>query len=742
MISQTPLNLKIAFISTYPPRHCGIATYTKDLTNSINKLNPHRLVEIIALDNPISEKLTYPWEVSKRIRQNEWEDYEKVLDYLNPSIIDIIVIQHEFGIFGGKNGEYIISFVEKLKKPFIITFHTILENPTPKMKQITQVLSDKASVVVVMLPAGAEILQKVYSVPQEKIVSITHGTPDFPFFGRNKIKEEMGVDDQIIMSSINLLSRGKGIEYAIKALPEIVKNYPNFIYYIIGQTHPVVLEHEGERYRTKLKRLVKKLKLRRNVRFINRYVSLETLTKYLRISDFYITPYENLEQIASGSLAYAIASGTLCISTPYKYAKELLTGRRGYFIKPKNSKSITETILNGLQSPKEMKSRRIKSYYLGRTMTWDRAAFRHIRVMDHLLKQTTRSTLFPEPKLNHLHRLTTNVGIIEHTKENDLDFKEGYSSDDNARALIVALTFQDKKLTEIYLDYLIRSEKMGKIFCDSNEKGEMVGEPGLGQWFGRTFWATSFAFRFGQTDKIRLKAKNLLVKLLPEINKINDVRTLAFILLGLCQLKNSRWKEYDKDREELLNHSLKTILDEYKKNRNPEWHWIENSLRYDNCRIPFALLKTAESFNKTEIRDLGLEMLDFIIDNTFEILPNRFRFIGCWGWMPKGGKKALFDEQPIEAGSTVQACHAAYIATGINYYKQMAYKAFAWFHGDNSLRRPLVNLDRHSIYDGITEKGLNMNQGAECIVEYLLSYCCYTDLSDKDNTKYKEFVNL
>ena len=747
-------------MSTYPPRHCGIATYTKYLIDSINKLNPHQLVEIIAMDNPISENLTYPWEVRKRIRQNQWEDYEAVLDYLNPSILDIVVIQHEFGIFGGKNGEHIVRFVKKLQKPFIVTLHTILENPTSKMKQITQFLSKHAAAVVVMLPAGSDILQRVYGIAAEKIVSITHGTPDFPFFGKDKqslrsndlkqslrskdlkIKEESGMDHQIIMSSINLLSRGKGIEYAIEALPEIIKKHPNFVYYIIGQTHPVVLEFEGEIYRNKLKKLVTKLGLYSHVKFINRYVSLNTLVKYLSLSDFYITPYENLEQIASGSLAYAIASGALCISTPYRFAKELLAGRRGYLVEPKNPSSISRTILNALQSPQEMKKMRIKSYYLGRTMTWDRAAFRHVRLMDYLLKSAYQPTIYPEPKLDHLKRLTTQVGIIEHTKEDDLNFQEGYSADDNARALIVALTFKNKKLAEIYLDYLLLSEKGGEIYCDSDGKGQMVGEAGVGQWFGRTFWASSFAFRFGSTAKMRHKAKALLIKMLPHILEIVDVRTLAFILLGLCQLKNLGWKQYTLQRQKMLDHALKTTLDEYKKNSNHEWHWIENALRYDNCRIPFALLKVAESFKKEELRPIALQMLDFILDNTFEFLPNHFRFIGSKGWMPKRGKKALFDEQPIEAGSTVQACHMAYKLTGINYYKQMVYKAYGWFYGDNILRRPLVSLKRHSVYDGITEAGLNMNQGAENIVEYLLSYSCYADLlSNGGNTKFKEFVS-
>lgn len=721
------LDLRVVFISSYPPRKCGIATYTKDLATGINSLNPDRLAEIIALDNPISEELDYPWEVSHRIRQNNWEDYEKVLTYLNNSTIDVVCLQHEYGIWGGPDGEYIVDFVRKLKKPIVITLHTVLDEPSPNQKRILEEICKKAHATVVMLPVAKDILKRVYNIPSEKVVAIHHGAPDIPFAGPEEAKKQLGLEDRIVMTNVNLLGPGRGVEYAIQALLEVVKKYPNFLYLIVGQTHPVVLKERGESYREMLHDLVKKLKLTKNVQFVNEYVSLDDLVTYVKASDFYITPYEGLAQISSGALAYAIAAGKICISTPYLYAIEMLAGGKGYLVEPKNSQSITEAILQALDHPNAMQVMRQKCYAQGRKMTWTRVGFRYLRTMDKAAKSKP-TTRYTKPTLQYLQRLTLAHGVIEHTHYHWVRHKEGYSVDDNARALIAAIQYGNKPLAQKYLGFLVSAQKDGKMYCDLTSKGTWHGEPGDGDWFGRAFWAAAYAMRFASSIRIRKEATQLVRNLLPTCKQVRSLRTLAYILLGLCYLQEAEWDELAAERLEILNQSIEKILFEYHAHSSVDWVWPDSIKAYDNARIPQALLEVSRTFNRPDLKELGLQILNFVIDSNFDVLGNHFRFIGNNGWLKKGESKALWDEQPIEAGATAQACFTAYRVSGLNYYKQMGTKAFAWFYGDNIHRRPLVNQRRQSVYDGLNPEGINLNQGAESLLEYLLAYTSYANV--------------
>ncbi len=728
LMPPAPLDLRMVFLSSYPPKRCGIGTYTKDLATGINNLNPDRLAEIIALDDAVSESLEYPWEVSHRVRQHEWTDYEKVLTYLNNSIVDIISIQHEYGIFGGPDGEFVVDFVRKLQKPYIVTFHTILENPTPNQKRILQELAEHARGIVVMLSTAVDILRDVYGVDPQKIVPIHHGAPDFPFAMDDAVKQELGLEDRIVMSSVNLISEGKGIEYAIEALPEVVKKYPNFLYLVVGQTHPVILAREGEAYREKLQGLVRALGLEKNVRFVNKYVSLEELIQYVQASDFYITPYEGMEQISSGSLAYAIAAGKLCLSTPYRYAREILAGGRGYLVESREPETITKALLHALEHPRDAHLMRTKCYAQGRKMTWALVGFKHLRVMEYLVEGGHKPTLFPAPNLDYLRHFSDRKGLLEHSIRNYRHPSEGYALDDNARALIVAIDYGDKELAQRYLSFLVKAEENGFLHCDMNAKGDWTDTASMGDWFGRGFWATAHVIRFGPTSELRKRATELFRKLLPQAKAAESIRTFAYILLGLAQLQELEWDELQVERDDLLQLGVEFMEKEFQKYGTPDWHWPEPLIHYDNPRIPQALLAVAKAYNRPELRDFGLQLLDFILDHTFDLRQNHFRFIGNKGWYRKGEARADFDEQPIEAGATVQACYMAYLLTGLGYYRDMAKKAFAWYHGDNIMRRSLFNAKRQSVYDGITHCEINLNQGAESTLEYLLAYTCYAKL--------------
>ncbi|OGY23239.1 MAG: hypothetical protein A2172_02600 [Candidatus Woykebacteria bacterium RBG_13_40_15] len=376
--------IRSIYVASYIPRKCGIATFTKDLTNAINALNPRALAEIMVLNN---NGYDYPWEVKFRINQDDLRTYIGAADYINDSSAEIVCLQHEFGLFGGKDGEYAISFLERIKKPIVTTFHTVKENPTPTQKEIIKRISLLSSAVVVMIESIADRLVKTYQVSRKKIVFVPHGVPDVPFGGTEFFKKQQKLRGKFVLGSINLLSENKGIEYAIEAIPEIVKKIPNFIYLIIGETHPVVKTKKGEEYRHRLEKLVKNLKMTKHVKFINSYLPLEELVNYLRSLDIYITPYLDPGQVASGTLSYAVGAGKACISTPYIYAQEVLDQNRGILVPFRESKSISEAIIK-IHSDQKFKSQiERKAYDYGRIMTWPSVGLQYLDLFRLILRR-------------------------------------------------------------------------------------------------------------------------------------------------------------------------------------------------------------------------------------------------------------------------------------------------------------------------------------------------------------------
>lgn len=370
-------DVRVIYVSSYIPRECGIGTYAKDLTNAINDLNPHCLAEIMVLNDP-EQKINYPWEVKFKIDQNKVEDYISAADYINRSSTEVVSLQHEFGLNGGRDGEYIVYFAERIKKPLVATLHTVLENPSSKQKEIIQRLCSLSTVVVVMVSEAVRRLKEVYDVDEKKILMIHHGVPDIPFGPTDKFKEELELAGKTVISTINLISSNKGLEYAIEGVAKVVPKYPNLLYQIIGKTHPVVARYENEDYRDELESLVAKLGIKNNVHFINRYVTLDELIQYLRGTDIYITPYLDPQQITSGALAYAVGAGKSCISTRYIYAEEVLDQGRGRLVEFKDSEAIAKNIDFLLSHPRLKKDMEFKAYSYGRMMTWTNVALRHL----------------------------------------------------------------------------------------------------------------------------------------------------------------------------------------------------------------------------------------------------------------------------------------------------------------------------------------------------------------------------
>jgi glycosyltransferase involved in cell wall biosynthesis len=369
--------VKVIYVSSYIPRQCGIATYTKDLTTAINELNPDALAEIMAV-NDLNAEYDYPWEVKFRIAQNDNQSYSDAANYINQSGAELVSIQHEFGLFGGQYGEHIVSFLEKIRRPVVTTFHTVLDKPDPQQVAVVERVARMSKAIIVMVHCAAERLNKIYGVSKRKIVTIYHGVPDIPLGPSLPHKVALNLQDYSILATINLLSSNKGVEYVIKAMPEILAKHPKVLYLVIGKTHPVVQKSEGERYRLYLEKLVKELKVEENVRFINRYLPLGELISYLRATDIYITPYLDPQQITSGALAYAIGAGKTCVSTPYVYAKEALANGRGYLVPFRDSGAVSEAVRNLLEELAVKENMERKAYGYGRHMTWSNVALKHL----------------------------------------------------------------------------------------------------------------------------------------------------------------------------------------------------------------------------------------------------------------------------------------------------------------------------------------------------------------------------
>lgn len=389
ILAEEKRDVRAIYVSSYIPRQCGIATFTKDLTNAINELNPESLAEIIAVDDPFYKNYDYPWEVKYRIKQNDFSTYTAAADYINQSSAEIVHIQHEFGLYGGEMGEYIIPFINCIQKPVIVTFHTVLKDPPPKAKEIVRKIAGLCKAVIVISNKAAERLKNNHK-PVGKIVVIPHGVPDFPKTEPDIYKTRLGFKGKRILCTHGLLNSDKGIEYVIKAMPRIIKKFPNTIYLVVGRTHPIVKKHEGEKYRNMLVALSKKLGVKNHVIFRNRYMTLERIIEYIQATDIYFTLHLKKEQISSGSLAYAVGAGKVCISTPFIYAKEVLGRGRGIFVPMRNSQKVAENVIDLFANPDKAEKYRSKAYDYGRKMIWSNVALKHLDLFSLIKGQTKK----------------------------------------------------------------------------------------------------------------------------------------------------------------------------------------------------------------------------------------------------------------------------------------------------------------------------------------------------------------
>ncbi|MDZ4245832.1 MAG: glycosyltransferase family 4 protein [Dehalococcoidia bacterium] len=728
---------RIAFVGNYLPRQCGIATFTTDLCEAI--ATQYRQKTCIALPvNDIEAGYDYPARVRFELTEKDIDSYRRAADFLNINNVDLISLQHEYSIFGGPAGSHILVLLRELRMPIVTTLHTILRDPNPDQKRVLKEIAALSDRLVVMSKRGAEFLNEVYGVLPEKIDLIPHGIPDVPFVDPSFHKDLFGVEGKIVLLSFGLLSASKGIENVIAALPAILARHPNVVYIVLGATHPQVLLNEGETYRLSLQWLAQEKGVEGQVIFYNSFVSLEKLVEFINATDIYITPYLNEAQITSGTLAYTLGAGKAVISTPYWYAEEMLAEGRGVLVPFRDPAALADQVINLLDNESQRHAMRKLAYVFGREMIWPRVAKRYMESFESARAKRRHFTHpdfavkpldkrpgeLPPLKLDHLHHMTDETGILQHAIFTVPNYREGYTIDDNARALMVsalleavgneaALELGSRYLAFIW--YAFNAEN-GRFRNCMDYQRNWLEEGGSDDSLGRTLCALGTVLGRSNIAALYNMAGWVFEQALPAILKTTSPRAWAFAIMGIQEYlqRFAGDRQASHVREELSSRLLKL----YQSHRSDEWRWYEDRLTYCNAALPHALLLCGYSIPDAAMTEAGLESLGWLTDlqhaDTGYFVP-----IGSNGFYPKGGERALFDQQPVEAQTMVSACLEACRITLDKRWLKKARRVFEWFLGRNSLNLSIYDPTTGGCRDGLHPDRVNENQGAESTLVFL-----------------------
>jgi glycosyltransferase involved in cell wall biosynthesis len=733
----------VAVIGNYLPRQCGIATFTNDLVEGLSALSPDMDCWTVAINDRI-KGYPYPDKVRFEINQNKLADYGIASQFLNISGVDIVCLQHEFGIFGGSAGSHVLKLLGELHTPVVTTLHTVLKDPAPEYREVMHKLNDLSDKFVVMSHKAEDFLQDIYGISREKITFIHHGIPDMPFIESSFNKDKFDVENKKVLLTFGLLSSGKGIETVLQALPAVLKKHPDVVYIILGATHPHVLKFQGESYRIMLQQMVHQLGIGRHVIFQNSFVALRELGEFLGIADIYISPYPEEAQITSGTLAYAMGTGKAIISTPYWYAVEMLAEERGKIVPFKNPEALAEQINVLLDNDGERHAMRKKAYTFTREAVWKDVAQKYLDVFRQVRQKRIReprprcsyvedikaSTSFdlPEIKLDHLKALTDDTGILQHANHTIPDRVYGYCTDDNARALLVAVLGQKympsngfglDTLAGHYLGFLLYAfdEKSGRFRNFMGYSRQWLEEIGSEDSHGRALWCLGKAVAFLENPDHLSASTILFKKALGVPENFFAPRAVAFSLIGLDAYLSKF--SGDSDARRIRDILADRLFVQFKNHGTKDWPWLENALNYANAKLPQALLVTGIRMHRSDMVDMGLDCLKWLL--SIQTDHHHFAPIGSNGWYQKGGKQARFDQQPIETRAMVDACVEAYTITRDRKWFENAVLCFNWFLGHNDLNMPLYDPKTGGCRDGLMMDGINQNEGAESTLAWLLS---------------------
>jgi glycosyltransferase involved in cell wall biosynthesis len=730
---------RLAFIGNSLPRRCGIATFTTDLQQAIAKSRGDVTTAIVAMTDHV-HRYEYPPAVRLQINDEKLEEYARAANFLNTEQFDLVCLQHEFGIFGGEAGQYILALLARLHMPIVTTLHTILADPKSVQRNVLNEIVDASSKVIVMAEKGRDLLRSVYGVPAEKIEIIPHGIPDAAFVEPDAAKARLGFSRKAIILTFGLLSPNKGIEVMIDAMPSILQSRADALYIVLGATHPNLVRHEGEAYRESLMARVRGLGIEEHVVFLDRFVDQATLLDFISMCDIYVTPYLNEAQMTSGTLAYSFGLGKAVVSTPYWHARELLADGRGVLVPFGDAKAIGTEISGLLTDDDRRQAMRQYAYSISRSMTWERIAERYLAVFESARRSQPLRVIARRPEsvtsldgprapgtpLGHFLSMCDDTGLFQHAVRSVPDRSHGYCVDDNARALLVACALNapgEQRLPEALTARLAAfvqhawNPDNGRFRNFMSFDRRWLEDVGSEDSHGRTLWALGECARGDANPTRRRWAAALFEQALPSVEHFDSPRAWAFTLLGLDAYCIAVAEASGaQEMRHLLAGRLISILSSVE---TLDWVWFEEGLAYDNARLPQALIATGVSTGMPLYVAAGLRSLRWLMTQQTSAA-GLFRPVGSESFGDKRQPPRAFDQQPLEATATISACLAAWRADGDLQWKAEAGRAFAWFLGSNDLSSPLVDLETGSCCDGLHPDRTNENLGGESVVSYLL----------------------
>jgi glycosyltransferase involved in cell wall biosynthesis len=734
-----PRTSHLAFVGDYVPRRCGIATFTADICEAIAEEFPKTKC-IVGSVNDRAEGYDYPGRVRFEIEEKEIASYRRAAEFLKINNVEVLSVQHEFGIYGGPAGSHLLELMRGVRMPVVTTLHTVLAEPDADQRLVMAELDKLSKRFIVMADRGQHLLETVYGVDPGKIDLIPHGVIDMPFMDSNFYKDEFGVEGKTVLLTFGLLSPNKGIEYVIEAMPTILERHPDVVYMVLGATHPNLLASEGEKYRNKLEALAQQLGIQDKVIFHNRFVALEQLKEFIGAADIYLTPYLNAAQVTSGTLAYAFGAGKAIISTPYWHAQELLDGERGILVPFANAPAIATGVNNILSEPTRMTAMRKRAWKQGRDMTWPVVARRYMESfgraresMSEGFTVTARTppdpTPMPELKLRHLETMSDHTGIFQHAIYNVPNFHEGYCTDDNARAFILTVLLEElgmssekvERLASSYLAFLWyafdgNTCRFRNFMSYSRQWLELHGSEDS---HARALWAVATALGRSKNVGHRKLCALLFQRGLPPVARFSSPRAWAFTLIAVHEYL--RTLSGDRVVGKMRDTLTTMLVGLFHANASADWQWFERIATYDNAKLSHALILSGYWTSQGETLDIGLRSLRWLLEA--QTTPDgHFAPIGCHGFWPRGGEKARFDQQPLEAHAMVSACLEAFFVTRDDFWHAAARRCFDWFVGRNDLGQPLYDATTGGCRDALLQDHLNQNQGAESSLAFSLSW--------------------
>ncbi|HXI55549.1 MAG TPA: glycosyltransferase family 4 protein [Polyangia bacterium] len=731
-IAAAEPDLRIAFVGSYPPRRCGIATFTRDLAAGMHAANPRVKPMVVAVTDE-GGPYEYPEGVEYEVRQGTKGDYARAAELVNYKNVRWVSVQHEYGIFGGDDGAYVLDILGALRVPAVVTLHTVLDKPSESQKTIVQRMA-KAAVLVVMSNVAADLLARRYDLHNARVEIIPHGIPDMAPCDQDLLKARFGVAGQRMLLTFGLLGPSKGIETVLRALPTAIAACPDLVYFVVGATHPAVLRQHGEAYRTRLEREAERLGVRDHVVFRDQYVTTDELCSYLQAADIFISPYLNEAQVTSGALSYAMGAGAAAVSTPYWHAQELLADGRGCLFPFGDSAALARTIVTLADAPAELSRVRTQAYDFTRAFTWPRVGAQYLNLGATLpgtvaklprRHDPPRPSSLPELRLDHLLRMTDDTGIIQHATFSVPARESGYCVDDNARALIVALhadrlssSRDTKQLVSTYMGFLHVAQTGDGRFRNLMTYGRSFDSADVGSedCTGRALWALGMAVHLAREEGQRLLARQMFERGLAFATELGP-RGTALTMLGIAAFLTAHPEV--KPAADLLARMSDRLCRQYRDQATADWRWFEPTLTYDNALLPLALWRAHRIIKDQPSRTVAQETLEFLETACFR--DDGLRLVGNAGWHPRGGTRSDSDEQPIDAAAFVLAFRAGYLVTGDHRYLRRMRESFAWFLGANRLGVSIYDSATAGCRDGLGAAAVNLNQGAESTVSFLLS---------------------